>query len=307
MRTRLSTLFILSLLLLAGTTLAQSSQTWVSGDGDDTDPCSYTSPCRTFSGAITKTATGGIISVQDPGPYAGLTITKSITIDGGGTYASVLHTGGSNGIIINLTSNDTFGNTVVLRGLSFGSDLAATGVRVVGTVATELHIADCDFTQESTAISMQPGAAGSSLSMSNVDISRGGSRGIYIDPPTSGTPFELTLDRVRVSQTANALEIDANTVGTISDSLFTASAEGVHIDGTTVHVNLVRTVLSENSVYGLRHMISGIATLIDECSIFGNGTGISNTGGTVLGFFDNSIANNVQDVSGNAVQSLLQQ
>ena len=67
---------------------AQASRTWVSGVGDDANPCSRTAPCKTFAGAISKTAAGGEISVLDPGGYGAVTITKSITIDGGGTLGT---------------------------------------------------------------------------------------------------------------------------------------------------------------------------------------------------------------------------
>ena len=63
---------------------AQATRTWVSGVGDDANPCSRTAPCLTFAGAITKTAAGGEIDDLDPGGFGAVTITKSITIDGGG-------------------------------------------------------------------------------------------------------------------------------------------------------------------------------------------------------------------------------
>jgi len=71
--------------LLLGSTLlnAQATRTWVSGVGDDANPCSRTAPCKTFAGAISKTAEGGEINALDPGGYGAVTITKSITIDGG--------------------------------------------------------------------------------------------------------------------------------------------------------------------------------------------------------------------------------
>ena len=69
---------------------AQATRTWVSGVGNDADPCSRTAPCKTFAGAIGKTLAGGEISVLDPGGYGTVTITKSITINGNGTLASIL-------------------------------------------------------------------------------------------------------------------------------------------------------------------------------------------------------------------------
>src|SRR5207237_3458529 len=84
----------------------------VSGVGDDANPCSRTAPCKTFAGAISKTATGGEIDALDPGGFGGVTITKSITLDGGGFIAGVL-VSGTNGIVVNAAAMDR----VVLRNL----------------------------------------------------------------------------------------------------------------------------------------------------------------------------------------------
>src|SRR5437762_8424071 len=78
---------------------AQATRTWVSGVGDDASPCSRTAPCKTFAGAISKTAAGGEIDALDPGGFGAVTITKAITIDGHNTMTSVLASGG-NGIVI---------------------------------------------------------------------------------------------------------------------------------------------------------------------------------------------------------------
>lgn len=67
----------LSLLLAAAPAQAQASRTWVSGVGDDANPCSRTAPCKTFAGTISKTAAKGEINVMDPGGYGAVTITKS--------------------------------------------------------------------------------------------------------------------------------------------------------------------------------------------------------------------------------------
>src|SRR2546425_4912764 len=85
------------------------SRTWVSGVGDDLNPCSRTAPCKTFAGAISKTAINGEIDALDPGGYGAVTITKSITIDGGtgSGFASIL-AGSGPGVTVNLT--DVSGN-----------------------------------------------------------------------------------------------------------------------------------------------------------------------------------------------------
>ena len=71
------------------TAQAQASRIWVSGVGDDANPCSRTAPCTTFAGAISKTAANGIINCLDPGGFGEVTITKSITIDCTLTVAGV--------------------------------------------------------------------------------------------------------------------------------------------------------------------------------------------------------------------------
>src|SRR5882762_4882328 len=114
-----------ALLMLAFSSIAsaQATRTWVSGVGDDANPCSRTAPCKTFAGAISKTATGGEINVLDPGGFGGVTITKSITISSEGFEAGVL-VSGTNAIIINGTTT----SVVVLRGL----DIQGLGTGLVG-------------------------------------------------------------------------------------------------------------------------------------------------------------------------------
>src|SRR5258706_15316188 len=90
---------VLVSVMYVGAAQAQATRTWVSGVGDDAHPCSRTAPCKTFAGAISKTAAGGEISVLDPGGFGAVTITKSITINGDGTLAGILHSA-TNGILI---------------------------------------------------------------------------------------------------------------------------------------------------------------------------------------------------------------
>jgi len=112
------------------------SRTWVSGVGDDLNPCSRTAPCKTFAGAISKTAAGGIINCIDPGGFGTLTITKSIEIDCLNTKAGMLAAG------INGVSITTAGVIVVLRGLSIeGIGTGLVGVNI--TAAAAVHIEKC--------------------------------------------------------------------------------------------------------------------------------------------------------------------
>src|SRR6266403_2464784 len=103
----------------ASLTQAQASRTWVSGVGDDVNPCSRTAPCKTFAGAISKTAAGGEIDCLDPGGFGAVTITKNLTIDGthGAGFGSII-SAGTNGININDASSGSPGTIIVtLRSL----------------------------------------------------------------------------------------------------------------------------------------------------------------------------------------------
>jgi hypothetical protein len=106
---------------------AQATRTWVSGVGDDVNPCSRTAPCKTFAGAISKTAAGGEIDCLDPGGFGGVTITKSITIDCNGVIGSALFAGATSGISVNGTDI-----VVTLRNLQVnGAGTGLVGIRFV--------------------------------------------------------------------------------------------------------------------------------------------------------------------------------
>src|SRR4051794_27632692 len=117
---------------------AQATRTWVSGVGDDVNPCSRTAPCKTFPGAISKTAAGGEINCLDPGGFGGVTITKSITIDCTGTFGGVL-VGGGNGVIVNGANI-----IVALRGISITGTQSVPGLNGVRFLqGARLTIEDC--------------------------------------------------------------------------------------------------------------------------------------------------------------------
>src|SRR5438046_1737652 len=123
---------------------AQATRTWVSGVGDDVNPCSRTAPCKTFAGAISKTASGGEIDVLDPGGFGTVTVTKPMTFDGTGTFASSL----ASTTVAFTISSSVANSTVVIRGISIngaGTTLGTKGVRVLtNTGATvNVHIEDC--------------------------------------------------------------------------------------------------------------------------------------------------------------------
>ena len=121
-------LFTLAVTILLGASFAcaQASRTWVSGVGDDANPCSRTAPCKTFAGAISKTAAGGEIDALDPAGYGAVTITKAITIDGGGGQVASVLVSGTNGIVVQAAATDV----VILRNLRInGIGTGLNGIR----------------------------------------------------------------------------------------------------------------------------------------------------------------------------------
>lgn len=129
-RSARTTLAFVGCMVLGSSLAFAQTRTWVSGVGDDLNPCSRTAPCKTFAGAISKTAAGGEIDALDDGGFGTVTITKSITIDGGGHLASILGSG-TNGVNVNDSATATPGTIVVtLRNLSInGAGTGLVGVR----------------------------------------------------------------------------------------------------------------------------------------------------------------------------------
>src|ERR1044071_3382223 len=132
---------------------AQANRTWVSGVGDDNNPCSRTAPCKTFAGAYDNTAEGGEIDVLDPGGYGALIINKAITIDGGtGTGWAGIQVGMFPGLTVDISTSSNHPNdaVVILRNLSFNG-LSQTNTFIPGANGisyvrgAQLKVENCQF------------------------------------------------------------------------------------------------------------------------------------------------------------------
>ena len=134
---------VVGICLHAAPAQAQATRTWVSGVGDDANPCSRTAPCKTFAGAISKTAASGEINVLDPGGFGAVTITKSISIIS--QFEAGVLVSGTNGIIVNVLSTDN----VLLEGLDIeGLGTGINGITITGGGRTTIRKCSIrDFTQ----------------------------------------------------------------------------------------------------------------------------------------------------------------
>lgn len=190
---------------------AQATRTWVSGVGDDANPCSRTAPGKTFAGAISKTAAHGEIDVLDPGGFGSVTITKSITIDGGGNLAGILSSG-VNGIVVNAGASDV----VTIRNLSIncvGSGLNGVRVIAAGVVRLENCVV---FGGTQDGVDFEPGTANAKLIVDHCRIyDFGGGAGIYAKP--TGTNTTVVIENSTIEQCGTGVNAAAGTV-TISDA-----------------------------------------------------------------------------------------
>jgi hypothetical protein len=166
--------FSLLAIAVLGTTVmyGQASRTWVSGVGDDANPCSRTAPCKTFAGAISKTAAGGEIDALDPAGYGAVTITKAITIDGGGGQVASVLVAGTNGIVVQAGPSDV----VILRNLRInGIGTGINGIRFLS--GKDLNVESCyifGFTTNGVDIALNQATAVSAHILNTVIKNNGG-------------------------------------------------------------------------------------------------------------------------------------
>jgi hypothetical protein len=291
-RHALSAVLASLLLLAAAPAGAQATRTWVSGVGDDANPCSRTAPCKTFPGAISKTAAGGEINVLDPGGFGGVTITKSITIRSDSFTAGVL-VSGTNAIIVNAGANDI----VILKGLDIeGLGTGLNGVRFLAGGA--LHVEDCtinNFTQ--SGIHFNPSGA-SKLFVTNTIIRRsnplGGisSGGIFVFPAGAGSA-QVALDNVQLLNNFHGLRTQGNVRVTARECVSSGNVSSGFLVGFSSQVDLDGCVASSNAK-GLRSEGAGAVARIANTSIVENTVeGLATaSGGVIQSFGNNHVAGN---------------
>ena len=278
-RSRSSKTFAAFAILALSATLAgaQATRTWVSGVGDDVNPCSRTAPCKTFAGAISKTATGGEINVLDPGGYGTLTITKSISVinDGVGS-AGVLTSLGASGFIVNAPAT----SVIVIRGLDFeGLGTAANGVRHLG--GGSLTIENCTFNNfTGKAVDFEPNGP-SQLAIKHTVIRNnvnGASSGGVLIKPAVGQFALASLDGVQIERNTFGVRAENNSRVSIRNSSIAGStAEGIisfsSAAGQPTLVTVANTSVINNGT-GLRADGSAAAIRASWTTITGNATGL---------------------------------
>jgi len=279
---------------------AQASRTWVSGVGDDANPCSRTAPCKTWAGAISKTAACGEIDALDPGGFGAVTITKSITLDGTGTFASILASL-VNGIIINAAATDV----VTIRGISInGFCNGINGINVLQ--AKTVNVEDCVIFRFNTGNGITVNETNDlNLNVRNTVIRDCTLDGINTFTSGAANRVQVTLDKVRLSGNGNGLHARSGSRVTARESVFSNNTtNGIFSDAAGANFSNVfvwDSQISLNGANGVRAGNAGNAGIsgatINQNMIdrnIANGVLVS-TGGVVNTFTNNSIIGNGTD------------
>ena len=276
---------------------AQASRTWVSGVGDDANPCSRTAPCKTWAGAISKTAACGEIDALDPGGFGAVTITKSITLDGTGTFASILASL-VNGIVINAAATDV----ITIRGLSI--DGFCNGINGINILqAKTVNVEDCVIFRFSTGNGITVNETNDlALNVRNSVIRDNTLDAINTFTSGGANKVRVTLDNVRLSGSGNGFHARSGTLATARNCVFSNNAgHGIFADAAAANAASVfawNNQISNNGGNGVRAGNGGnagtSAVEIAQNQINANvGAGISiSTNGIIITFVNNSIQGN---------------
>ena len=254
-----------------------ATRTWVSGVGDDLNPGSRTAPCKTFAGAISKTANPGEIDCLDPGGFGAVTITKSITLDGTGTFGSILASG-TTGVIINGA-----GINVTLRGLSIngvGSTPGLRGVRIIA--ANNVHIIDCTISGFTTSPGigiLDERTAGGRLFVVNT-IVRDNTIGIQVKPSSGATAILGFIDRCTIT-------------GNVTSGVLAGAGSRVAVSNSLVSGNPGNGFFSDATT-GL----GGPEINAESCVVNANGTGITVDSGAFFNMSNLMVINNSTGLAG---------
>ncbi|HEX2086733.1 MAG TPA: hypothetical protein VHF89_13720 [Solirubrobacteraceae bacterium] len=271
---------VLVALVLPSSAFGQATRTWVSGVGDDANPCSRTAPCKTFAGAISKTAAGGEINVIDPGGFGGVTITKSLTIRGRGPTAGAL-VSGTNAIVINAAATDKVTiDGLDINGIGTGAFTSLSGIKVLS--ASRVNILNNEIYRFRSAVTIAPTSSATRVVLKNNQIHDNGIgvinapgnnaiastlatlRGNMINDNTCGVVSGAggtnasTPDAATNCGTAAIGAIDKFTLTRVWNNGIHDNGHGVFSRGGNSSVEIGRNEITGNSTFGLRRLDGGL-------------------------------------------------
>jgi hypothetical protein len=293
-------------LLFAAPAHAQATRTWVSGVGDDVNPCSRTAPCKTYAGAISKTATNGEINCLDPGGFGSLTITKSISVVCDYTEGGVLANG-----VFGFNINAPAGSIITLKGQDVECVGTGTnGIQILGVgVAVHVHktqIRNCRNSGGSNGngISITPSSGTAEVFVADSYLTDNGglatNAGILAQP-TGAASVVLTVNRTQLENNTSGIiaNVAAGNTGTIKGTIRDSLVAGHTNNGITATGNgtVVTLIVDNVSVVGNNFgFVAGGSSgglLVGRSTATGNTTAVSAVApAAVLSYGDNLVNNN---------------
>jgi len=247
------------------------ARVFVASYGNDANPCTFGSPCKTFQHAHDVVDAGGDVTAIDSAGFGPINITKSVSITSpAGVEAGIVSTSGGNGITINAGPNDA----VYLQGLFIdgGGGVGSNGI--VLNSGRRLTVANCVaknfFSNNSIAgitgagILIQPTSGTLDFSISDSIVSNNDDTGIRFWSPTgSGTIIAHGVIN-HVIATENFTGMGFLPAGATGGSLVIA---------------VTKSVASNNSGFGI--FGNGVAAFpnftlsIDDTTVTGNQEGLA--------------------------------
>jgi hypothetical protein len=268
---------------------AQATRTWVSGVGDDANPCSRTAPCKTFAGAISKTATNGEIDCLDPGGFGAVSINKSITIDGSMTGVGGLLNSLTTGININPGAV-----AVTLRGLSIqGAGNGTRGINITtNNAGSKVFVENCFISGQAGDGITDSRTAGGFLEVINTTITNNGGNGISVNPSSGNTLIAVHISNSRfMGNGSSGLLFGSHVDATVYNSVMTQNVSaGVFAQQTAggpTTVSVDHCVVSTN-VNGFQANTSGATIRVSNTTAQGNLTLAVTAGGGLVSSYGNN-------------------
>jgi len=264
-----------------------TSETYVSGVGDDANPCSRTAPCKSFAGALANTLAGGIITVLDPGEFGFVLIDRAITIDGHARHGGIQPA--TAGITIAAGATDV----VALRGLSIiGGAGATNGVTVMSAGLVEID--DSWISGFSDGVAFTP-AMGGQLVLDEVVLKDNSDAGVVVGAANGAALATITKSRSE----GNGVGIRAvagGKVGVYDSDVSRNAAEGVlalvDAGGGNAEVNL-ESVMASGNATGVRAAAAAGSAVVRLSNVMSTSNATApfaeSGGGQVLSFGNNRL------------------
>ncbi len=271
-------------------------RTFVSTTGSDANDCSLATPCRFFSGAIPKTAAGGVIVALDSGPYGSANVDKGLTLMAApGIHAAMGRAAIGDVVSINAGASDV----VVLRNLylnRLGS--SGNGIQVI-SVGT-LHIEGCTITRFTGGSSFGVNiAAGTPQVFINDSFVRDNGFGIF----ARGT---MAIDHCRIENNNSTgfgygVGVSSGAKVSIRDSTVSGHSLGLSLQfASGAELDVDSCMVFNNSAAGISiDSLSSAGTVrVSNSTVVKNGIGFNNSVGVFQSRGNNTVRGNGNNTQG---------